>query len=237
VILPPFVGPQAGKGALPALFYFALSAEESLFQDPFNQPVMALQSDSLRIFSFSLPFHGEGMKADDALTHWAKTMEQGEPLLEDFFAYACNVIENLIEEGIVLKDKIAIAGLSRGAFVATHIATRIDAIQTILGFSPLTKLSCCKEFIHFPHQELDLETLAPRLVGKKLRYYIGNHDTRVSTRSCFEFIEKLVTKSSIERIRSAPVELNLFPSIGRHGHGTPPEIFKDGARWIKERLL
>ena len=50
-----FVGPPLEEGPFPTLIYFALSAEDSLQCDPFNQPVQFLEGLPLRIFSITLP--------------------------------------------------------------------------------------------------------------------------------------------------------------------------------------
>jgi hypothetical protein len=39
-----------------------------------------------------------------------------------------------------------------------------------------------------------------------------------------------------KKTRVAQVELLIYPSIGQMGHGTPPEIFKQGADWIASHL-
>lgn len=128
-------------------------------------------------------------------------------------------------------------GLSRGGFIATHAAAAIAEIGYVIGFSPLTRLSEGKEFEKNPITlSLDLENLIPSLIGKPLKFYIGNHDTRVGTRFCFEFIQALTEASYQKNIRSPLVELTLFPSIGYQGHGTPPLIFHEGAHLLAKKL-
>ncbi|MEK7340133.1 MAG: hypothetical protein AABZ92_05425, partial [Verrucomicrobiota bacterium] len=46
-----YLGPSVDLGPLPAVFYFALSARDSLLLDPFNQPAVYLSQFPLRIFS------------------------------------------------------------------------------------------------------------------------------------------------------------------------------------------
>jgi esterase FrsA len=47
---------------------------------------------------------------------------------------------------VIQKDKLAVMGLSRGVFIACHVAAAIPAVSTILGFAPLTNLCAIKEF-------------------------------------------------------------------------------------------
>ncbi len=80
---------------------------------------------------------------------------------------------------------------------------------------------------------LDLTHLAHSLSDRHVRLYIGNDDARVGTRECFDFAMALVDK---KKTRTAQLELIISPSIGQSGHGTPPEIFQQGAAWISQVL-
>ena len=124
------------------------------------------------------------------------------------------------------------AGLSRGGFVAALLAAHDTRIQSILGFAPLTQLPSSN------HQStLTLFPYVHLLIQKSLRFYIGNHDERVSTEQCFTFIKTLADHAYEQRIRPPAVELIIYPSIGHKGHGTPLTIFEQGAQWIQSQLL
>ena len=71
-----YIGPDLMEGPLPSLFYFALSEQESLFLDPYNQPVVFLSSYPIRVFSMTLPGHGSGLHSKDAMHFWAREMAQ-----------------------------------------------------------------------------------------------------------------------------------------------------------------
>lgn len=232
-------GPDFSFGPLPALFYFALSAQDSLGLDPFNQPAAYLSSLPLRIFSMTLPGH-DHLPPAQALNFWANEIAQGRNFIHEFVEKAKLAVVTLLDRNILIPDRIAAAGLSRGAFIATHAAASIDLFRWVLGFAPLTDLSFAKEF-HDLHQDplvksLKLEHCIPSLIDRTLRYYIGNHDTRVSTRRCFDFVEKFAQISFDSMIRSPQIELMVGPSIGRDGHGTSKEVFHEGAQWIAEKL-
>lgn len=238
-----FLGPplnQKEQEPLPALFYFALSAEDSLLLDPFNQPAAYLSSLPLRIFSLTLPGHENHLPPTQALTIWAKELEKGKNPIATFIEKVRRVTNELLDEGIIHREKLAVSGLSRGAFIATHVAASIPYFRTVLGFAPLTKLQFAKEFEHIRHlplvEELSLENLTDLLTHHVLRFYIGNIDMRVSTRNCFDFIEKLSLSAYHARIRSPLTELIIYPSIGHQGHGTPQKIFHAGADWVREQL-
>ncbi len=235
-----FIGPDLDVGPLPALFYFALAAQESLGKDPYNQPAAYLSSLPMRIFSMDVPHHGPGLSSETALIQWASEFARGKNIISHYVDTVCQTLDQLIQQNVLIPDKIAVAGLSRGAFLATHVAARYSPIQWILGFAPLTQVGLGKDFQEIKEspllKELDLETLIPQLTSRKLRFYIGNLDHRVSTRSCFNFIENLSLTAQKHSIRSPSVELIISPSIGFQGHGTPKKIFHQGAQWIAEQL-
>lgn len=213
------LGPNLDEGPLPAFFYFALTGEESLTRDPYNQPIEVLKNEQIRIFSFTLPEHGPGLDPKKAVENWT-------PEKLDLFLKECQAcIAFLIEKKIVDRKHIATGGLSRGAFMATHLAARVPDVHLVLGFAPMTQ---------FP--SMNLVDQIPYLMHKKLRYYIGNHDLRVGTDKCFSFINDLSNYSYEQGVRSPPVELIISPSVGHKGHGTLPHTFADGANWLKEQI-
>lgn len=221
-----YIGPGLDEGPLPALFYFALTAEKNLTCDPFNQPVVALQNLPMRVFSITLPYHGGDIKEQEAVDHWRKELEKGSNFLDEFLDETIQTVDRLVQEGWIDTKHISAMGLSRGGFIAAHLAARDPRFKTLLGFAPLTTLRVSK---------WDLISITDKLSDRTIRFYIGNRDERVSTKSCFEFIEAVTEASFQNGIRSPEVELIIFPSIGHKGHGTPPEIFSAGADWYKKR--
>ncbi len=238
-------GPPLEEGALPSLFYFSLSGEESLTLDPYNQPVTLLTGHNnhrrLRVFSLNLPGHGHGLVNAKALAYWAENIAAGHDIISAFIDSCRLALDFLVNKGYIDPDHIAVAGLSRGAFIATHFAAADHRIKTVLGFAPLTRLDGSKDFAdiaaHPLVQELSLRQLADKLAAKTLRFYIGNRDTCVGTENCFTFIKQLAETAYAHHHRSPPVELIIYPSIGHQGHGTPPHIFQAGSDWLLSHMV
>lgn len=233
------IGPPLDKGRLPAIIYLALSAEESLALDPYNQPALFLANKGIRIFSLNLPAHGPELNALDAIGVWASEFAAGRDPLTPFIESVSFVIDALIEKGLVIREKIGLIGLSRGGLLALHTMARSPAVHSTVCFASMINLKGAREFqgVHAPlADELDLKPISERLIDKPIRFYMGNRDTRVGTRTCFDFVSHLVDLSFEKGVRSPPVELLLNPSIGHMGHGTSKETFVSGATWLAKNL-
>lgn len=229
-----FTGPSIEEGPKPTIFYFALSAEDSLGKDPYNQPVQFSEGSPFRIFSMTLPGHENNLPPENALNVWAERMAQGEKVIPDFIEKVVQAIQALSHhfEG----GTLSVMGLSRGAFIACHVAAACPLVKNIVGYAPLTKLSYAKEFKILAGKALDLEHLIPKLYDRSIRFYIGNNDTRVGTDHAFSLIHSLAKTAQESKIRIPPIEMLIYPSVGRHGHGTPPKIFKNGIDYLKRKV-
>lgn len=229
-------GPPVEKGPLPAFFYFALSGTESLELDPFNQPIIFLKDTPIRCFSFTLPFHGKHFDNKTAMTLWAQEFHQNPQFFNNFLSQCIENISYLNEMNLLKKDKLAVGGLSRGGFIATHLAARCKQLTHLVAFAPLTTLSVLEEMKDLAGT-YDLIHICDQLIHSKIRFYIGNRDIRVGTKSCFDFIENTTEIFYLNGKRSPDVELIISPSQGYKGHGTLPPTFKDGANWLIDQLL
>lgn len=232
-------GPDLQEGVQPTLFYFALSGYASLYKNPFNQLVTHLNREGIGVFSWDLPFHEMEKDPHESMRQWLMELTHHPASLFEFLDLCKKNIDFLIHHKVVNRENLAVAGLSRGAFIATHLAARESKIKKILGFAPLTRLRVLDD-IHSSeplHDQIDLTAQINHLIQTSLRFYIGNHDTLVGTNSCFTFIHSLSEAAYHQGIRSPNVELIIYPSIGHKGHGTPPSIFKEGSEWMIKQLI
>ena len=233
-------GPPLEAGPMPSLFYFSLSGEESLGLDPYNQPAVFLSENGVRVFSITLPGHEGSFPHPHAIKSWGESLMEGKNIIEEFSSVCSAALDRLIECGYVDPTFIAAAGLSRGAYAATYLTAHDKRIKTVLGFAPLTRFETIKDFNDFADMPLlatsALENFVSELGHVNLRFYIGNHDTLVNTSACFFFIQRLTKFGYALKRKFPPVELIIYPSIGHKGHGTPPEIFRDGADWLLTKL-
>ncbi len=233
-------GPPLQDGPLPTMIYFATTGEESLSLDPYCQPAVFLADKRIRVISLTLPGHGLELENSKAIAYWATHLAAGDDIITQFTQECRQAIDFLISQDYIQDSHLAVAGLSRGAFIAAHLAAADPRIKTVLGFSPLTRLDTIAEFKQVQQQQLiqalSLTHLTEHLADKTVRYYIGNRDTRVSTEHCFAFIQALTEAAYAHKHRSPPIEMVIYPSIGHKGHGTSPNIFLDGVNWLASHL-
>jgi len=235
-----YLGPPKEAGPLPAVFYFALSFEETLNLDPYNQPALYLSQFPLRVFSFDLPAHGPNLNAIDAIKVWAEQFEKGEDPLAPFLEKVGATLQSLIDRRWVLKEKIGLMGLSRGGLIASLVGASFPDIKAISAFAPMTSLYGAKEFANIEEDlwrdQYDLSNHVDALCDKHFRFYIGNRDVRVSTERCMHLVSSLANKGFEKGLRSPPVEMIITPSIGHMGHGTSKETFEHGAHFLGKKL-
>lgn len=234
-----YTGPDVATGPLPALFYFSIAGDESLSLNPYNTPVTYFKNVPCRVFSWTLPGHGEGFDKHQAMHFWAESFAKERNILEEFFDVVSAGIEWLIVQGIIDPAHMAAAGLSRGGFVATHIAARFHNLHTLLAFAPVTDLSVLKAFQNVNSSRLEPLSLCKLSIShlRHLRFYIGNRDTLVGTKTCFKTIETYAEEVHVKHARHCLVELYITQSAGQHGHGTSPGAFEEGTLWLKQHLL
>lgn len=227
-----YIGPPLEIGPLPSFVYFALTALESLTTPPFALPALFAYEKGFRVFSVTLPLHYPHEHHTLAIKRWAEALERGEPIIDQFLEQVEKAVEELEENGYLLPGKTAVGGLSRGGLVATHLAARKEIFSHLLAYAPLTSFTYLDEFS--PYKSYNLETLIPKLLEKKVRFHIGNRDTRVGTAACFQFITALADAMYAEGKRSPQAEVMIYPSIGFRGHGTSDKSFKEGIVWLQE---
>lgn len=229
-----FSGGLDTEGPLPTVLYFALSGHESLHLDPINQPVQFLKEFPIRLLSFTLPKHGIGLAPDKAMEAWKEDLVQNIDPLDTFIPQCMATIDTLFAKNLVDPTRFALMGLSRGAMVAGKLAAHDPRLTHILGFAPLIDVATMLDLgERTPYSLFDSIN---QLVGRPLKFLIGNHDTRVCTDTTYTFIRQLTLASIAEGIRSPEVELAVKPSIGYKGHGTSPETFKEGADWLLKQF-
>ena len=212
---------------LPTIIYFALTSSQSLELDPFNQFVKRLlpsspSSASFRVLSVTLPYHTSDMVANEAVfTAWADVYSSGGDLLTSYIRRVNDTIEKLIHDRVIASEQVYVAGLSRGGLIAALLAAKSAHVKAVLGFAPVTVLADLPEFTEalkmdgrvkerLHRASLLNDHVLQALVGKPLRFYMGNFDRRVGTRNAFEVVHRLAEMAGSKRVRSPPHEFVMY---------------------------
>lgn len=231
-----YKGPCLDKGALPAVFYFSISAKESLSLPPFCHYINYLEknkSGPCRFFSITLPFHQEPLPKEEAIGAWVDSIKDGVDPLSPFISSASNLIEDLFEQNLLIKNKIVLCGLSRGTLIALLVASKQPLCRSIIGLAPLLDLKACKESKDLEnHPLLDLLSafhVKESLIHKKILFFIGNRDLRVGTQKSVDLVCSLADLAHEKRQRGGSFKLIIDDSIGYLGHGTSDETFEKAA--------
>lgn len=218
-----WIGPALHEGLLPAIFYFALSFEDSLLTPPYQTPVEELlkKSGSIRIFSVTLPFHHYGSSEQTTVSKWMEALENNAHAFDAFFDSLQKVIHNLSSWSL----NWSFIGLSRGAWIGAWLVAKLDDTSIpLLLFAPMTRLTSPSL------ASFDLHNLP--LAKHPVWMSVGHADTRINTRDVIRMMEGLCNSKAHVPMQH---QLVIYPSIGYKGHGTPAEIFCQGIQWLSEQ--
>jgi dienelactone hydrolase len=222
----------------PTLFILASSVEDSLGSEDFAKVGRLLLSKGFICVSVDMPCHGLDQKAAEpgGLAGWRFRLEKGEDLVGTLTKSLSAVLDHLIQAGYTDEHKVAVAGTSRGGFMALHFAAAESRVRFSAAFAPVTDLLALSEFAGTkqvtPAGALDLRRHAGKLAGRSVWLCIGNDDQRVGTDQAIAFTRKVVA-ASVSAKKPADVELHVMPTIGHRIHATAHE---EAAAWFAKRF-
>lgn len=162
------------------------------------------------------------MVANEAVfTAWADVYSSGGDLLTSYIRRVNDTIEKLIQDRVVASEQVYVAGLSRGGLIAALLAAKSTHVKAVLGFAPVTVLADLPEFSEalkldgrvkerLHRASLLNDHVLQALVGKPVRFYMGNFDRRVGTRNAFEVVHRLAEMAGSKRVRSPPHEFVMY---------------------------
>ena len=217
------------KPAAPAatLFVFGVDMKNTLLGVDINKLGMLLIPHGYLCVSLDIPCHGTdtrpGEKGGD-LVGWKTRIVNGENIAARFAEQFSQVLDHLIAEKYTDPAHVAVAGTSRGGFVAFHCAAADSRVTQVIAFAPVTHLPALAEFSGAETNEAVLALspihVANKLAGRPMWIVMGNHDTRVSTDDCLKFALEVI-KQSNGKWNPIPVEIRLVGTIGHRLHASP----------------
>jgi predicted esterase len=221
-----------GEEPRPLVMLLATSARETLDHETFGEIGAILGAEGWVVAALDLPCHGTAAWPTTAqgLTGWAEL--DPEEMLVSWTERLSGALGHLIAARVALPNRIALAGTSRGGFMALQAAARLPDIAAVVAFAPVTDLTVLTEFAAVRDRPgvaaaaliHRVEALADRPIWMR----IGDADDRVSTAHARAFADAVKQHAATPRIH--------FETVSRPGHTTGPGWHADAARWLLARF-
>jgi len=231
------IGERQEKPA-PLLLMIQGSLENALAEPIYTEAARLLAQKDFITVLIDAPAHGtdarSGEKAE--LAAWSERIGLGEDLLTDFLGRVRELLDALVQQKVADPSRIAVAGTSRGGFLAFHVAAFDPRVRCAAGISPVTELLRLREFASCARkdsaEQLSLVHLTSRLVSKPAWISMGNHDERVGTDAAINFARRL-TAANIAHNGRAPVDLVVHSTPG---HRSTKQDHVLLAAWLEREM-
>ncbi|NUM53138.1 MAG: prolyl oligopeptidase family serine peptidase [Candidatus Hydrogenedentes bacterium] len=215
------LSPPAGKlAADPALlFMFALDSATTLSKRPYCLAAEHFLSHGHRAASFDLPAHGDRVGTGrSGIEGMRDAYVAGEDVFAAFVDDGKAAIDECIKCGLAKPGRIAVAGTSRGGYMALRLLAGDDRIAAGAGFAPVTDWRALREFEADKERadvrDLQLTNFVSGMTGKRVFVAIGKTDARVSTERCTEFANALKQANADAGHSADVIEFHLTDDAG-----------------------
>jgi len=226
------------KLAAPTLLLLAMEGEATLRTEPYNRVGRLLYKHGWNVVSLDLPCHGADCRSGEPreLAGWAARIQAGEDIISSFQARVNAVVAHLVAAGTSDPARIAVAGTSRGGFMAFQAAMGNRHIGAVAAFAPVTDLRALSEFAgqreHALAKRLALIESADQLAGCSVWFIIGSADERVDTRKAVAFAAALKADGA----KAGSSGETTFKLAETPGHRSLPEWHEEAAAWLLETV-
>jgi dienelactone hydrolase len=222
----------------PTVFVFAHEQVGTLTSPDYNKVGQLLARQGFISVSLDVPAHGNDNKEHNAngLVSWPERIARGDDLVGGFTARCSKVLDHLIKEGYTDPKRVAVAGTSRGGFLALHFVAIEPRVRCVAAFAPVTELLALSEFNNTKDpskvKALDVSHVADKLAGRPAWLCIGNNDQRVGTDRAIAFTREVV-RESVKQKKPAAIELHVTTVVGHTSH---PTAHDEAAAFIASKL-
>lgn len=155
------------------------------------------------------------------LAGWRHRIERGLPWLEPLMTDCRELLDRLAPT-----RPISVGGISRGAFIALHLAVRDERVTTVAALAPLVDLAALSEFAGVDPRTLQPFRIPPAdLAGKTIWLSVNSKDDRISTASVLDLVAAIVAAGN----GRAAIELHVTPGVD---HGISEAVRVRAALWL-----
>lgn len=220
------------------LLTFATERNQSLADRPYRLTADYFLSKGHRAASFDLPAHGDRVdRFGGQIAGFRNAFVAGVDPFAMFVKDGAAVIDECIKRGLVKPGRIAVAGTSRGGYMALRLLASDDRITAGAGYAPVTDWRELAEFAadktRDDVRDLQLVNFVEGMAGKHVYVAIGKTDTRVSTQRCQAFVESL---SKANADSGLPTTLVDFQLTSDTGHSLSDSWYERGRKWLLDRI-
>lgn len=238
-----FIGPKEARRA-PLMFILGGDHKSTLEGESTNVVGSVLAKHGFVQASVDIPCHGGDSRPGEpaGMSGWRARLEKGEPLFATFQKQVASVVDQLVRQGTVDRERVGVCGVSRGGFVALHLGAADPRMKYVVAFAPVTDLLALTEFKGIadpaPARALDVMTLAERLLDRPIWISIADNDERVDSRHAIDFALHMMKISKRHKMPMThfwsgdDVRLTVTPSEGAGGHTSYRGAHEDAATWI-----
>lgn len=224
---------QSGYTNLKTVVLLGMDMDTTLTATTLNDVGTRLVAQGWAALSLDIPCHGAWLfeGAQTGLNGWFDLCTSGENFVAQFVGRVNAMLEHARGTGLSHKHKYAAVGVSRGGFLALHLA-QADVIGTVVGISPVTKLTKLSEFAGHSGEE------PCALDPKVLRWYAGNlsisnRDTRVGTWDVCDLYKSVTEAQGVASKKQWKLTVG---AVDGDGHTQLTGAHEDAANWIAARI-
>jgi pimeloyl-ACP methyl ester carboxylesterase len=227
---------QAG-GPAPLLVSLGTAAHANLTHLDFSRQGLLLREKGWNVVSVDPPCHGEDLRSGERaeILGWVDRFAKGEDTVAAFVARTNDVIDELVRDGVARPGAIAVMGISRGGFLAFHVAAGNARIGAVCTLAPVADWSVLREFAGMTENALVKGTAVMNIADTitcPVWTIIGSSDDRVDTGKTVEVMQRLLANNTKRETKLA-IDLHLTSTPG---HLSLAWWHDEGARWLTERV-
>jgi pimeloyl-ACP methyl ester carboxylesterase len=228
--------PAQPGGPAPTLLLLALAAADTLVTEPYCLVGRLLYARGWNVLSLDLPCHGADRRPGEPpqLEGWAERVRSGEDIAVGFQTRVNEVVGHLVTMGLADSAQMAVAGTSRGGFMALQAAAGNASFRAVTAFAPVTDLLVLREFAGQEQnpltRRLALVNAVSVLADRAVWITIGNADARVGTGHAERFA-RAVGHAAVARGLEPRVTVQVLPVPG---HTSLPGWHHQAADWLWE---
>jgi pimeloyl-ACP methyl ester carboxylesterase len=237
-----FPAQTAGSGATgtarPTLFLLGAATQSMLTNPDFSRHGELMYAQGWNVVSVDPPCHGEDLRPGERaeILGWADRFLKGEDTVAAFVARVNDVIDHLVTENVAKSGSVALMGVSRGGFLALHVAAGNARIAAVCTLAPVMDWAMVREFAEMKENALVKSTALINHVDRitcPVWTIIGSADDRVDTSKAVEVMHRLLANNSV-RGKGLAIDFHLTSTPG---HQSFPIWHDEAARWLVERAL